>query len=268
MIPIREPGKDPSNPTSYRPIALTSNLCKIIERRIREILSYELEKRGMLAGYLSGFRSGRSIMDSVVRLENEIRKAQANKESVNAVFLDKEKAYDMMWKEGLLIKLHKLGVGGRVFNWIFIWKENSSKDWIRHIKSVYGWKWYPGSVISPLLFVIMINYIFIKVPLDIRSLFADDGALWKRGRNMEHAVRKVQVALDKVVEWGYEWGCRFSVEKTQTDVFTRSRIQDGMKLRMYGTHLERVGTFQFLGALFYSRLTWADYITLHYMSFS
>jgi hypothetical protein len=38
--------------------------------------------------------------------------------SVAVVFFDIEKAYDMMWKEGLLIKLYKMGVGGRVFNWI------------------------------------------------------------------------------------------------------------------------------------------------------
>lgn len=42
-------------------------------------------------------------MDAVVRLEDEIRKAQANKESVVAIFFDIEKAYDVMWREGLLI---------------------------------------------------------------------------------------------------------------------------------------------------------------------
>lgn len=31
VIPIRKPGKYPSKPTSYRPIALTSNVCKIME---------------------------------------------------------------------------------------------------------------------------------------------------------------------------------------------------------------------------------------------
>ncbi len=45
VIPIRKFGKDPSKPTSYRPIALTSNLCKIMERMIIERISYELEKR-------------------------------------------------------------------------------------------------------------------------------------------------------------------------------------------------------------------------------
>ncbi len=64
VIPIRKPGKDPSNPTR-QPIALTSNLCKIMERMITERLSYEMEKRGLLASCQSGFRKGRNTMDSV-----------------------------------------------------------------------------------------------------------------------------------------------------------------------------------------------------------
>jgi len=40
-------------------------------------------------------------MDPVVCLEDDIRKAQVNKETVAAVFFDVEKAYDMLWREGL-----------------------------------------------------------------------------------------------------------------------------------------------------------------------
>lgn len=55
-------------------------------------------------------------MDPLVYLEDAIRRAQVNKESVVAVFFDIEKAYDMMWKEGLLIKLSHMGIKGRIFN--------------------------------------------------------------------------------------------------------------------------------------------------------
>lgn len=129
IIPIWKPGKDPSKPVNYRPIALTSHLGKIMERMITERLTFYLESKDLLSPYQCGFRRGRGTMDPVICLETEIKKAQIIKESVMDVFFDVEKAYDMVWKEGLLIKLNKIGISGRVFNWVkdfFIWQIFSS----------------------------------------------------------------------------------------------------------------------------------------------
>ena len=48
VILIRKQGKDPGKPSSYRPIALTSNIGKIMERLVTERLTYEIEKKGLL----------------------------------------------------------------------------------------------------------------------------------------------------------------------------------------------------------------------------
>lgn len=123
----------------------------------------------------------------------------------------------MLWKDGLLIKLHRLGVGSRVFNWIkdFLF---GRKIQVR-MKGVLSNQYTvengtpQGSVISPLLFIIMINDVFDSVSDGAgRSLLADDGALWSRGRNIEYLVGKVQKAINDVAEWGLDWGFRFSVE--------------------------------------------------------
>jgi potassium voltage-gated channel Eag-related subfamily H protein 8 len=42
-LPFVKPGKDSSCPARYRPIALTSNLCKLVEQVIVGILVYYLE---------------------------------------------------------------------------------------------------------------------------------------------------------------------------------------------------------------------------------
>ena len=67
-------------------------------------------------------------------LESDVRKAQVNKELVLAVFFDVEKAYAMLWKEGLPMKLDALGVGGRVYNWI----KDAQVTWAEHINRVKG----------------------------------------------------------------------------------------------------------------------------------
>ena len=81
-------------------------------------LVYYLESKGFFVNYQNGFRVGRNTMDSIAILDQEIRKAFINKESVIAVFLDIEKAYDSMWREGVLIKIYDAGIRGRMFYWI------------------------------------------------------------------------------------------------------------------------------------------------------
>ena len=45
IIPIPKPGKDPTDPGNYRPIALTSCLCKTFERLVNYRLVWFLEKK-------------------------------------------------------------------------------------------------------------------------------------------------------------------------------------------------------------------------------
>lgn len=40
---------DPALPSSYRPIALTSNVCKVMARAVRDRLLFVLERRGMFS---------------------------------------------------------------------------------------------------------------------------------------------------------------------------------------------------------------------------
>lgn len=50
-------------------------------------------------------------MDSIISLESKIRKGLINKD----VFFDVEKANNMLWKEGLVIKLDKMDIKGRLY---------------------------------------------------------------------------------------------------------------------------------------------------------
>ncbi len=79
-----------------------------------------------------------------------------------------------------------------------------------------------GGVISPILFSIMIND--IELPVDMgRSLFADDGAIWKRGRNGEFINKTLQKGINQFEEWGTKWGFKFSVEKTKVMIFANKK---------------------------------------------
>ena len=114
VIPIPKPGKDSKNPSNYRPISLTSCLCKTMERMINTKLVWFLEKNNILTQYQSGFRKGRTTTDQLIRLESFIRDSFLKGNHVVSVFFDLEKAYDTVWKYGVTRDLHKIGLRGRM----------------------------------------------------------------------------------------------------------------------------------------------------------
>ena len=101
IIPIPKPGKDNADPTNYRPISLTSCVCKTMERMINSRLVWYLESNNLISPFQSGFRHGRSTNDHLVRLETFFRDDFIKREHLVAVFFNLEKAYDTTWKNGI-----------------------------------------------------------------------------------------------------------------------------------------------------------------------
>ncbi|GBN09130.1 putative RNA-directed DNA polymerase from transposon BS, partial [Araneus ventricosus] len=99
IIPLLKPGKDPKNPSNYRPIALTCCLCKLLERMINRRLVHYLEANKYLHPFQSGFRKGRSTIDNLLALETDIRLSFLQRKHLVAIFFDIEKAYDRTWRK-------------------------------------------------------------------------------------------------------------------------------------------------------------------------
>ena len=116
IIPLLKYGKPPQKPSSYWPICLTSVLCKLMERMITKRLKWFLENTELLHPAQCGFRSKRSTKDCLMRLHDDIYKSISNRRFSVAIFLDLEKAYDMVWRNGLLHKLRKLGIRGNILS--------------------------------------------------------------------------------------------------------------------------------------------------------
>lgn len=196
IIPSFKTGKDPSDPQSYRPIALTSNFVKIMEKMVNNRLRWFLEKNNLYNPNQSGFRKNRNTMEQIIRLDNDIHKAFIKKHFTVGVFIDFQKAFDMLWKHGLLMKMVSLGIRGNLLGWVNSFltdrtiqvKINSTYSEILVIQNGTP----QGSCISPTLFNIMVNDLSDCIKHSAMSQFADDGAIWLSGKNLKYMQNKIQ----------------------------------------------------------------------------
>ena len=116
---LRKSGKKSyHDPGAYRPISLTSYLCKCLERIITYRLYGFVEHFKILDKEQEGFRKFRGTTDALLRLSQDIFNGFNSKEHTAALFIDVEKAYDSIWRDGLMQKLWGMGITGRMWSWI------------------------------------------------------------------------------------------------------------------------------------------------------
>lgn len=262
VIPILKPGKRRSSPDSYRPISLTSNICKTMESIINKRLQHYLEKNNIITHNQSGFRKGRTTIDQIVRLQHDIRRGQQRKHYTIAVFLDFSKAFDMVWHEGLLHKISHIKVKGAMINFInsFLQDRKIKVQIDKETSEPYQLQngTPQGSIISPTLFNIMINDIFSKIPKQVKSSqFADDSAIWLTGPNLKKLTTTLQKTLNSIEQWTQTWGFTLSSQKTIGVVFRTARTQKAYPfLKINDKQIQIQNTAKFLGIIFDSTLSW------------
>ena len=263
-VPILKAGKDQSNISSYRPISLTSTIGKVMERLVTNRLTYYVEKQDLLTNVQTGFRKGKSTIDQVIRLQDTINKFNNNRGYTVAVFIDFQSAYDMLWRKGLLTKLSKMGISGNVFNYIreFLTNRTMQVRIGNELSDTYTLEngTPQGSVISPLLFLIMINDLPNEIKQTETTLFADDSCVFKSGKTLDVIVRKIQDSLNKLSHWCDVNGFKISMEKTVAVLFTHRKDTIENLLKINGHVLRVDNKAKFLGIIFDSRLTWTHHV--------
>ena len=103
---------------NYRPVSLTSVICKMLESIIKDRLMQYFTSNNLLSSCQHGFRSSHSCVTQLLRVINDWSLALESGNSVDVVYLDLRKAFDCVPHRRLLSKLQSYGVAGKLFEWI------------------------------------------------------------------------------------------------------------------------------------------------------
>ena len=261
ICPLYKGKGDKSLPTSFRPISLTSLVVKMVERLILIRIHDHLLQQ--LSPMQSGFRPGFCTYDNIYRLLSASTDALQSRSHLPCVFIDLKKAFDSVWIDALLYKLHKFGVHGRAWHWIRAFLSNRR---LRVSQSGQQSEWFDitagvpqGSVLAPTLFLVFINDLAESLHHDtVSAMYADDISLDTLAFLGQAGYASLQSSLNACATWAYRWKMVFSEEKTNVVCFRRG-IRSPLTCALTMGDLfaiKEVSHYTFLGLTLQHNLRW------------
>ena len=261
VIPIHKPGKDPTSPSSYRPISLLSSLSKIMERVILFQINDHIEDNNILPKQQFGFRQKFSTVHQLHRIITHGKDKLKNKESTGMLLMDVEKAFDRVWHDGLIHKMIKFEFPNRLIKLIYSFLSNRQF----HVKVLgknsitkelkYGVA--QGAVLSPTLY----NLFTADIPQHLNNveiaLFADDTAIFCSSRFSAPIVNSLKSAMTRLQRYFTRWKIKSNSSKTQAIFFTRRRTRElpGPTITIDHVEIQRKTEAKYLGMILDKTMT-------------
>ena len=214
VVPLFKKGNK-SEPENYRPVSLTSLICKIMESIIKDSILVHLDKFSLINDSQHGFSKGRSCLTNLLVFMEEVTCSLDEGNPVDVIYLDFAKAFDKVPYRRLFSKLRSHGIGGNVAEWIEVWLTNRKQkvglnkkysDWRSVVSGVPQ-----GSVLGPLLFLIYINDLDEGI-ISKLGKFADDTKV-ARGVSNDSEVDILREDLSTIFQWSVDWQMLFNLDK-------------------------------------------------------
>ena len=198
-----------SDPGNYRPVSLTSVVCKVLESFVRDQLVDHMEKNLLFSDCQHGFRRHRSCVTQLLDAMNDFTDLIENGECIDAIYLDFRKAFDTVPHQRLINKLSAYGVNGCLLEWIQSFlsnrrqrvKVNNSFSDFSPVQSGIP----QGSILGPILFI---NYLPDHVQ-NACKIFADDTKIFGSHENNI----SLQDDLLNLLKWSDTWQLHFNASK-------------------------------------------------------
>ena len=227
VIFLKKMGKDNySKPGSYRPISISSYIGKLIEKIIAKRIQRFLDLIGLHDPDQEGFMEARNTIRYLNRLVMGLKSDIQKKITSICLFIDFEKAFDSVWKKGLIVKMHDIGIKGKMLYLINDFLVNRKitlniNGVVGNIRNCSDIGLPQGSALSPVLFRIFVMDLAdtLNNRKDISVYkFADDGTIKVASNNTKTCIETLNYALGVVYNWTIKWRMIINCEPDKTEV--------------------------------------------------
>ena len=263
--------KEKTDPSCYRIISITSVVSRLMERLVGNSIISLLERSNFFHRLQAGFRKHYSTNDNIYVLLQHIQLRLRKYKPLPSIFLDLTRAFDTVWHDALIVKLHKAGIPLFLVVWIHSFLSHRSM-----FITFGGFLSYSfeisrgvpqGCCLSPLLFLIYINDLAAYLPDSVICfLFADDICIIPSDTNQHTSLQSYHdtllSALSRCDYWFTMWKLKTNAKKSGVLLFYNNKaLPPFPPLSLQQQLLPMVDNYKYLGLILSHDLSWHTHIT-------
>ena len=225
---------DAADPGNYRGITLFSIVGKLYAKILCNRIGNHLETNGLLSESQNGFRTrgARNCVEHCFSIEQICSERKRNKLNTFLFFMDLRKAFDTVWHDGLMHKLHEVGVRGKIWRVV-----RNFYGGTRSMVSINNHEGTPfpiqqgvaqGCPLSPILFSVFVNDLLVELEtkglgLSYRGKYAGCLAFADDFVGIAESKEELQKIIDVCREWTLKWKMQANMDLSSNNPWSLER---------------------------------------------
>lgn len=214
---------------AYRPITISSYIGKLLERILERRIRHMTDLDDLIDDEQEGFRESRNTTRYLYKLLACLKESQRRKLTTFLLCIDFEKAFDSVWLKGLIVKLHRFNINGKILSLVhaFLFNRNVCLIINKHCgpkRSCNEFGLPQGSVLSPLLFILFVSDMFREnSSYTLNNLnasaykYADDGSVAITHADPQICYQLAQEVCQTLAKWCQKWRLVINCDKDKTE---------------------------------------------------
>lgn len=239
----------------YRPINTLPCVEKLIEKLACDQFNKYISENNIICNEQSGFRNAHSCETALNNIIDEWKDALEDSNSILAVFLDFQKAFETIDRSILLNKLKSYRIGENALKFFSSYLESrTQRVKVNNVLSeprTNNLGVPQGSILGPVLFIIYINDLKASLQYCKMKLFADDTLIYAYSKQIEESAHNLNTDLSNLYKAINQNKLKLNINKTKLMLITKKKniCTDLINIHIGTEKLEFVDQVKYLGVI-------------------